>query len=129
MKEKRLLNMLLVAMFALFGVGIVSCSDTSDDDDEAKINSPVVGTWVNTSSNAKAILVFTSSGNVSLETVVNGTRKNVSGTYEVSSGNDCIVKIYWSGQNTPEWVEVLVTGNTMKTKGLGSKSELTWTKQ
>ena len=129
MKEKKLLNMLLVAMFALFSVGIVSCSDTSDDDDEAKINSPVVGTWVISYSSFKATLVFTSSGNVSLESVIDGVRKKSTGTYEVSSGNDCIVKIYWSDTNTPEMLEVLVTGNTMKTKGLGSKSELTWTKQ
>jgi hypothetical protein len=128
MKEKKLLKMLLIAIFAIMSVGFAACG-SDDDDDVTRIDSPIVGTWKIKATQLEYTLQFTNNGQVSLTTVVKGTKKLSSGTFEVSSGYDCIAKIYWSDKSTPEIWEIVVSGNKMTTKSAFSSSQLTWTKQ
>ena len=115
--------LLLVVSIPLF----VSCG-SDDDDDVQKIESPIVGTWEISAVQLTYTLQFTQYGTVRLESVVRGTKKISTGTFEVSSGNDCIAKIYWNDQSDPEFWEIVVSGNTMTTKSVFSSSKLTWTR-
>lgn len=128
MKKKNLFKMLLITIFAIMSVGFIACG-SDDDDDVTRIDSPIIGTWKITATQLEYTLQFTSNGQVSLTSVVKSTRKVSSGRFEVSSGYDCIAKIYWDDKTTPEIWEIVVSGNKMTTKSAFSSSQLTWTKQ
>ena len=126
MKRLRLMSfmLLMVASMSL----LVSCSK-DEDDDVKRIESPIIGTWRITATQLTYTLQFTDLGKINLETVVKGNKTTYKGTFEVSSGYNCIVKIYWSNDDTPEFWDVVVSGNKMTTKGLfGNSNGLTWTK-
>ena len=130
MRRKSLWSLFTVLMVAMVSVGFTSCSSDDDDDDKV-IESPIVGTWKITAPGLIYTLQFTSKGNVSLVSKIDGKTETSRGTYEVSSGDDCIAKIYWTDSSTPEFWQIKVSGNTMTTQSVfsSSSSKLTWTKQ
>lgn len=128
MKRTKLVYLMAIMMVSMLSLGFVSCG--SDDDDDVKITSPIVGTWKTGISSVNATVVFNSDATVIWNSTINGKTKHDTGTYDVSSGSDGIVKIYWTSSDVPETWEFTITGNTMKTTGvITSTGTLTWTKQ
>lgn len=121
-KKNFLLNMMTIMMVAVLSLGFASCS--SDDGDDIKIDSPIVGIW---ESGIKglytATINFRSDATVTLKSSDGDIA--VSGTYEVSEGNDCVVKFYWE-DGTNEFWEVEISGDTMKSRPITSSSKITW---
>lgn len=129
MKRKKMVYLMAIMMVTMLSLGLVSC-DSDDDDDNVKITSPIVGTWKTGISSVNATVVFNSDATVIWNSTINGKTKHDTGTYDVSSGSDGIVKIYWSSSDVPEIWKFTITGNTMKTTGvITSSGTLTWTKQ
>jgi hypothetical protein len=131
MKRKSMLHLLAILMVAVLSVGLASCG--GDDEDTPKITSPIVGTW-NLNSGVSSIegtLVLTGQGNITMRTKIDSKIKTSKGTYEVSSGNDGIAKIYWEDETIPEIWEFTVStdGNTLEITSMGASSSLTWHKQ
>lgn len=129
MKRTNLLYLMTIMMVTVLSFGFASCS-SDDDEDDVKITSPIVGTWKTGISSVNATVVFNGDATVIWNSNINGKTRHETGTYDVSSGADGIVKIYWSSSDIPEIWEFTITGNTMKTTGVITTSgSLTWTRQ
>lgn len=127
--KKNVYLLVAMAMVALMSVGFTSCS-SDDEESETLIDSPIIGTWKTGISGVEATIIFNKNATVTYVSIIKGTTKRSEGTFEVSSGSDGIVKIYWKDSNVPEFLEFKIVGNKMTTNGvLSSKGELTWTKQ
>lgn len=130
--RKYLWNLLTLLMVAMLSVNLTACGD-DDDDDTPTIVSPVVGSWKTSyyTSSFGADLYLGSDGTVRLSITNNGKTSASKGTYETTTTNDGILKLYFDDEETPEFWEYLVSddGKTMTTTSLGGSSSLTWTKQ
>lgn len=124
MNKKIFLHLMAIMMVAMLSVGFTSCGN---DEDETKIDSPIVGTWKTGVSSAQATIVFNANGTVILTSVMSGKQKTSNGTFEVSDGTEGVVKIYWADSSTPEFLQFIIKGNKMTTTS--SSGTLTWTKQ
>lgn len=118
-------------LISILSITFTACS--SNDDDATKITSPVVGTWkgVYSTSTSGANLIFTSDGTYYLSVTIKGSTSKGQGTFEVSSGNKGIIKIYDENGNAEDFWEFEMSSdnNKMTTKAMSGSSSIEWIRQ
>lgn len=108
-------------LISILSITFTACN--SNDDDATKITSPVVGTWkgVYSTSTSGANLIFKSDGTYYLAVTVKGSTSKGQGTFEVSSGNKGIIKIYDEKGNAEDFWEFEMSSDNNKMTTLVSR--------
>ena len=131
LKTKKFLSLLMFLLISILSITFTACN--SNDDDATKITSPVVGTWkgVYSTSTSGANLIFKSDGTYYLAVTVKGSTSKGQGTFEVSSGNKGIIKIYDEKGNAEDFWEFEMSSdnNKMTTKAMSGSSSIDWIRQ
>lgn len=129
--KKKAFSLLTLLLVATFSLCLSSCG-SDDDDDTPKIVSPIVGTWQTTPyiRTANANVHFGSNGTYVLTMTTSSGTSSYKGTYEVTEGNDGVIKLYDSEGNGMDFWEYKVSkdGETMITSSITSSGSLTWEK-
>lgn len=131
--QKQVCGLLTLLFVAILSFSLTSCGGDDDNDDTPKIVSPIVGTWqtVPYIETAHGNVHFSSYGTYILSLTTSSGTSTFKGAYEVTEGDDGIIKLYDSKGNGMDFWEYKVSSNgeSMVTNSMVSSTSLTWKKQ